>query len=166
MNSQSHGEAAADQHRRVDGAKPNVQVVTRAGKRQQIPMPVDEISRKHAAEEHHLSREKHPHAEPRSLVLLLDAVEVMPSKCLYLRHGLAFRNYKSPPDPSRRRTRLLSPLAPFQSCPWEAAREFPTPGPWRPKDLPRQRSRSAKTRSSRLAAAHNPPPGLMRRPST
>src|SRR5262245_12154402 len=34
MNSQSHGEAAADQYRRIDGAEPNVQAVTRAGKRQ------------------------------------------------------------------------------------------------------------------------------------
>src|SRR5262245_5752610 len=166
MNSQSHGEAAADQHRRIGGAQPNVEAITSTGKRQQIPVPVDEMSGKHAAEEHHLGREKYPHGEPRRLVLLLDTVEVVLSKYFYLRHGLVFRNYKFPPDPSRRRMLLPSPLAPFQSYPWEAAREFPTPGPWRPMDLPQQRSRSAKTRSSRLAAAHSPPLGLRRRPST
>src|SRR5262249_36163522 len=64
MNSQSHGEAAADQHRRIGGAKPNVQAVTRSGKRQQVPVPVDKIRRKHAAEKHYLGREKYPHAEP------------------------------------------------------------------------------------------------------
>src|SRR5262249_62061488 len=161
MNSQSHGEAAADQHRRIRGPKPNVQTVTRSGKRQQVPVSVDKIRRKHAAEKHYLGREKYPHAEPRRLVLLLDTVEVMPSKCFYFRHGLVFRNYKSPPDPSRRRTHLLLPLAPAQSYPWDAAREFPTPGPWRPMDLARQRSHSAKTRSSKPAGADSPPLGLM-----
>ena len=77
VNRQSHGEAAANQHRRVDAAKPDVQVIARRRKRLQVPVSVNEVARKHTAEKHDLGCEKHPHAEPRGLVLLLDIVEVM-----------------------------------------------------------------------------------------
>ena len=80
IDRQRHGEAAANQHGCIDGPKPQVQVVARAGKRLHVPVSVNEVARKHSAEKHHLRCKKHPHAKPRGLVLLLNIVEVMLSK--------------------------------------------------------------------------------------
>src|SRR5262245_17571973 len=62
IDSQRHGEATANQHGCIDGSKPQVQVVARAGKRLYIPVSVDEVTRKHTAKEHDLRRKKYPHA--------------------------------------------------------------------------------------------------------
>src|SRR6266498_1558121 len=91
VNRQSHGEAAANQHCRVDAAQQNVQLIARRRKRLQVPVSVNEVAGKHTAEEHDLGCEKYPHAEPRGLVLLLDIVEVMGLEWFYLRHGPACR---------------------------------------------------------------------------
>src|SRR5437867_7653631 len=74
---EGHRKAAADQHRRVDRSKPDIQVIARAGESLRVSVSVERVTREHPAEEHHLRPQKHPHADPCSIVLLLDVVELM-----------------------------------------------------------------------------------------
>src|SRR6266545_4329942 len=166
VNRQSHGEAAANQHRRVDAAQQNIQVIARRRKRLQVPVSVNEITCKHTAEKHDLGCKKHPHAEPRGLVLLLDIVEVMLPKNFYLRHGPVSPMSKSLQDPFRKRKRLRSLSESVQSFPWEAAREFAIRDLWHPRDFSRQRRRSVKTKSDRSKGADSRQPESKRPPST
>src|SRR5258705_213815 len=60
---ESNGKTTANQHRRVDGAKPHVEMMARAGKRLRIDAAINGVSQKHAAEEHDFGGQKYPHAD-------------------------------------------------------------------------------------------------------
>src|ERR1041385_3839461 len=70
-NRHGHGQATADQDRGVKGANPEVQAAAGGGKFRKEPTPVNQISTKHAAEEHDFCAQEPPHAKRGRVALLL-----------------------------------------------------------------------------------------------
>src|SRR6185369_560970 len=77
VDGERHRKTAHDQHRRVDCAERDIQVVTAGRERRRILVPVKRVSQKHATKEHDLGHEKDPHAERACLTLLLHVFKMV-----------------------------------------------------------------------------------------
>ena len=74
---QRHGQAAANQHRGVDGADGDVQHVASRLETGQVEVAIDGVAGEEPAEEHDLGGQENPHAEAGGLVLLLQVLELV-----------------------------------------------------------------------------------------
>ena len=77
MHRHSHGETAADQHGGISRADQEVGLVAGGSECRRISLAVDKIGQKQAAEKHDFGEQKHPHADSRSVFLLLGVFEMM-----------------------------------------------------------------------------------------
>ena len=77
MDAHGHGQAAADEHRGVDGTQREVQVPAGLHERVEVEVAVHRVREEEAAEEHHLGHEEHPHAEGGRFLLRGEALEVV-----------------------------------------------------------------------------------------
>ena len=115
VHAHGHGQAAADEHRGVDGAQREVQVAAGLHERVEVQVAVDRVGEEQAAEEHHLRHEEHPHAEGGGLFLrgealeVMDEVRVMAVRVPSVRVGHA--RQLGPPPRGRTRRPLRSPPA-------------------------------------------------------
>src|SRR5260370_15390614 len=156
MHRQGHGQAAENQHGCVDSAQLNVERGAAPDKGVIVRVTIDQISGKHATEEHDLGDEEYPHAEGRGFFLLLHVVEVV------LQHGVVsfvpgrFVNYNAPirqmppPVPWSNGRLPRSQPAPLRNCEAAAEKWSATPEWWRPRDwgpLPRRSEASTRDRS-------------------
>ncbi len=72
-----HGQAAADEHGRVERSEDDVELEAGFGPRRGIPDAIEHVGEKQPAEEQHFGDEEQPHPERRRFVLLLQRVEMM-----------------------------------------------------------------------------------------
>ena len=116
MNAHRHRQAAADEHRGVDGPQREVEVAAGLYERVEVQVAVDRVREEQAAEEHHLVREEDPHAERGRLLLrgqaleVMDEVRVVPFPLGPVR-GAGHARQPGPPPPARTRTPPRSPRA-------------------------------------------------------
>src|SRR5580704_5953666 len=74
---QDHGEAAANQDARVDGADGYVHEMAGGGERLRVHVAIHGIAAKHSAEEHDFGEQKYPHPQRGGFHLLGSIVKVM-----------------------------------------------------------------------------------------
>ena len=78
MNRENHRQAAREQDERVDAADPKIEMPAGDFEGGRVFDSVDGVAGKNAAEDQDFGCEKHPHAEQRCLLLVLEALEVVP----------------------------------------------------------------------------------------
>jgi hypothetical protein len=72
-----HGKARGDQHRRIQRAPHHIELVRRFHKRRVVPVAVDQVGGKQAAEEHHFGQQEQPHGKAGRVGLLVHVLKVM-----------------------------------------------------------------------------------------
>ena len=77
MNGERHRQAAADEHRGVEGPERDVELVAGRRERVGIPEAVDRVDGEQPAEEQDFGEQEHPHPERRRFLLLVEVVEVV-----------------------------------------------------------------------------------------
>ena len=79
-NGKYDGQAAANEHGGVGGAKGCVDGFAGGAEVAEVPETIDQISAEHAAEEHDFGREENPHAQAGGIALLTLGGKVMPQR--------------------------------------------------------------------------------------
>src|SRR5205807_724322 len=77
-NRHGNRQTGADQHRCIDCTHDQVKTSAGDGELGKIPPAIDEVCAEHSTEEQDFSPEKPPHAERRSITLLLLVSEMVP----------------------------------------------------------------------------------------
>ncbi len=77
VNRQRHRQAAADQHRGVDGAEFHVEQAAADFERGQVQRAINDVSGEQPAEEHDFGDQENPHAQAAGFALLLHVLELM-----------------------------------------------------------------------------------------
>src|SRR4029453_2392738 len=93
---------AAQQNRRVDGAKGDVQMLAAGDESCQIGGAIHRVANKHATKKHDLREQEGPHAKVGRLILLRQIVKLMRLRSL-LRQGGALLSQRGPPPLACRR---------------------------------------------------------------
>jgi hypothetical protein len=85
IHSHRHRETAEDQDDSVERSQREIEVVTRGRKSGRKLRTVERVSQEHAAEEHDLGHEKHPHSQRARLTLLLHVLEMVLQRAMVVR---------------------------------------------------------------------------------